>query len=233
MSAFGSDVAGGTMRRRTLLDGFTWFRQSAFRWSDGARTIYIDPWGTSKEEPAADVVFITHAHSDHLQPVEIERLRTDRSKLVAPRDVARELSGDVTAVAPGESHEVAGVRFSTVPAYNVVEHRLDAHPKTNGWVGYVMELAGRTYYHAGDTDHLPELEEVDANVTLVPIGGDPFTMDPDEAGALVRAIQPSLAVPMHFGFVVGAPSDGERFRRAADPVPVEVLTPTNPFEREG
>jgi L-ascorbate metabolism protein UlaG (beta-lactamase superfamily) len=215
-----------------VLEGFTWFRQSAFRWSDGERTVYIDPWGTSEDEPSADVVFITHAHDDHLQPGEIDRLRSDRTKIVAPHDVAAELSGDVTPVAPGESLEVAGVRFTTVPAYNVVERRLDAHPKANRWVGYVLDLGGRRYYHAGDTDRLPELEELDADIAFVPIGGDPFTMDPDEAGALVRSIQPSLAVPMHYGYVVGAPGDGERFRRAAHPVEVEVLVPTNPFERE-
>lgn len=215
-----------------MLEGFTWFRQSAFRWSDGERTVYIDPWGTSDDEPPADVVFITHAHNDHLQPREIDRLRSDRTKVVAPHDVANELSGDVTPVAPGASYEVAGVRFATVPAYNVVEHRLRAHPKANGWVGYVIGLGGLRYYHAGDTDRLPELEELDANVAFVPVGGGPFTMDPDEAGALVRAIQPSLAVPMHYGYIVGTSGDGERFRRAAAPVKVEELTPTNPFELE-
>jgi L-ascorbate metabolism protein UlaG (beta-lactamase superfamily) len=215
-----------------VLEGFTWFRQSAFRWSDGERTVYIDPWGTSGDDTHADVVFITHAHDDHLQPSEIDRLSSDRTKIVAPHDVARELSGDVTPVGPGESGEVAGVRFTTVPAYNVVEHRLDAHPKAKGWVGYVMDFGGRRYYHAGDTDHLSELEDIDANVAFVPIGGGPFTMNPEEAGALVRTLQPALAVPMHFGYVVGSPGDGERFRQSADPVTVEILTPTNPFERE-
>jgi L-ascorbate metabolism protein UlaG (beta-lactamase superfamily) len=215
-----------------VLEGVTWFRQSALRWSVGERTVYIDPWGTSDDEPPADVVFITHAHDDHLQPDEIDRLRSDGTKIVAPHDVAKELSGDVTPVAPGDSGDVAGVRFSAVPAYNVVEHRLEAHPRAKRWVGYVIDIDGRRYYHAGDTDHLPELEELDADVAFVPIGGDPFTMDPDEAGALVRAIQPSLAVPMHYGYIVGAPGDAERFKRAADPVKVEVLAPTNPFERK-
>jgi L-ascorbate metabolism protein UlaG (beta-lactamase superfamily) len=136
----------------------------------------------------------------------------------------------VTAVAPGESHEVAGLSIETVPAYNIVEERLDKHPKAKNWVGYVLELSGSTYYHAGDTDHLPELETVRTDVAFVPIGGT-FTMDPREAGGLVRAMSPQLAVPMHFGFVVGSPSDADTFRKEAAPVPVEVLTPVNPFER--
>ncbi len=214
-----------------MLDGVTWYRQSALRWTDGELTVYIDPWGTGEDAPPADVVFITHAHDDHFQPIEIERLQSSGTKLVAPRDVAAELSGDVTAVAPGETHEVGGVRFTTVPAYNIVEHRLEAHPRENGWVGYVLELGGNAYYHAGDTDHLPELDGVRAEVAFLPIGGDPYTMDAEEAASLATAIAPQVAVPMHYGFVVGTQSDGERFKAAAAPQRVELLTPVNPFER--
>ena len=133
------------------------------------------------------------------------------------------------AVAPGESHEVAGVRFETVPAYNVAEERLDMHPKANAWVGYVIELDGRRYYHAGDTDALTELESLTTDVAMVPIGGT-YTMDAREAGGFVKAMQPKLAVPMHYGFVVGSPADADRFEKEAAPIRVEVLKPTNPFE---
>lgn len=213
-----------------MLERLTWFRQSAFRWLDDERTIYLDPWGTPADALPADLILITHAHFDHFQPDEIARLSTPSTKLVAPRDVAAELTGDVTAVSPGETHEVAGVRFTTVPAYNTREEALDFHPKANGWVGYVLELGGALYYHAGDTDDLPELEDIRTDVAFVPIGGH-YTMGPTEAARLVRAIRPRLAVPMHFGFVVGSAHDGERFREAASPVPVQVMTPTNPFER--
>jgi L-ascorbate metabolism protein UlaG (beta-lactamase superfamily) len=214
-----------------MLEPITWFRQSALRWREADRTIYIDPWGTPEDAPPGDLILITHAHSDHFQPQEIHRLSKETTKLVAPHDVARELSGDVTPVGPGESHEVGGLRFTTVPAYNIVEHRLDAHPKANDWVGYIMELGGATYYHAGDTDHAPELDSVDADVAFLPIGGDPFTMAADEAAALAKVIGPQIAVPMHYGFRVGTRGDGERFRQLAAPIRVELLTPENPFER--
>jgi L-ascorbate metabolism protein UlaG (beta-lactamase superfamily) len=200
------------------------------RYAGDGLTIYIDPWGTSPDDPKADLILITHAHFDHLQPSEIERLSSPRTKLVAPRDVARDLSGDVTAVAPGESHEVAGVRFETVPAYNVVEERLDMHPKRNAWVGYVLELDGRRYYHAGDTDALPELEALSADVAMVPIGGT-YTMDYREAAGFVKAMDPGVAVPMHYGFVVCSPSHGDLFKKEARPVPVQLLDPVNPFEQ--
>jgi L-ascorbate metabolism protein UlaG (beta-lactamase superfamily) len=211
-----------------VLDRVTWFKQSAMRWAGDGRTVYIDPWGVRPDDLPADLILITHAHHDHLRPEDIEKIRTGATKIVAPLDVAAGLTGDVTAVAPGESHEVAGVRFTTVPAYNIVEERLHRHPKANGWVGYLLELGGRRYYHAGDTDHLPELEQLTTDVAFLPVGGR-ATMDADEAAGLAKAMAPSVAVPMHFGFVVGDPGDGERFRAAAAPVPVEVLTPVRPF----
>lgn len=211
-----------------MLEGFTWFKQSAYRWEGDGRVVYIDPW--EAEGPAADLILITHAHADHYQPDEIERLRKDGTKLVAPHDVARELAGDVTAVAPGDATEVAGVRIQAVPAYNIAEERLDKHPRRNNWVGYLLTLGGRTYYHAGDTDHVPELDSVRADVTFLPIGGT-FTMEADEAGGLARAIGPQLAVPMHYGFVVGTQQDVERFTEAAKPVSVRTLEPVRSFER--
>jgi L-ascorbate metabolism protein UlaG (beta-lactamase superfamily) len=112
-----------------------------------------------------------------------------------------------------------------------VEGREQSHPQENGWVGYVIDLGDHSYYHAGDTDHLPELEEVRAHVTFLPIGGGAFTMDGTEAAGLAKAISPEIAVPMHFGFVDGCQGEGEteKFRREADPVRVEVLTPQVPF----
>jgi len=214
-----------------VLEAITWYRQSALRFTDGERTIYIDPWGTDASAPSADLILITHAHDDHLRPDEIARLSEAGAKLVAPHDVAAELSGDVTPVAPGETHEVAGVRFTTVPAYNTAEERLQMHPKANGWVGYVLELPDGTYYHAGDTDHVSELDQVHADVAFLPIGGT-YTMDAEEAAGLARSIAPRVAVPMHYGFVVGSPRDAERFRELAAPVPVQTLTPENPFELE-
>jgi L-ascorbate metabolism protein UlaG (beta-lactamase superfamily) len=212
-----------------VLDGLTWFRQAAFRWQGEGPVVYVDPWGVTDDVPA-DLILITHAHFDHFQPHEIERLRKPSTKLVAPKDVAAELSGDVTAVAPGESHEVGGLKVETVPAYNVVEERLDMHPKRNGWVGYVFEFGGRRYYHGGDTDALPELETIATDVAMVPIGGT-YTMDAQEAADFVKAMGPGLAVPMHYGYVVCSPSRADVFRRLAAPVPVEVLSPTNPFEQ--
>jgi L-ascorbate metabolism protein UlaG (beta-lactamase superfamily) len=213
-----------------VLDNITWFRQSAMRLRTDGLVVYIDPWGTSEDEEPADVILLTHAHDDHFRPEEIDRLTKDSTKIAAPSDVANELSGAVTAVSPGETHDIGGVRVRTVPAYNTVEHRLERHPRAKGWVGYVVSLGGSTYYHSGDTDALPELEEIVTDVAMVCIGGDPFTMGPLEAGGLVRTMAPEVAVPMHYGFRVGTARDAQEFRREADPIQVVELRPTNAFE---
>ena len=211
------------------LSGCTWFKQSGFLLRSNGAAVYIDPWGVKDGSPPADVLMITHAHFDHYSPEDIERVVGAHTSIFAPTDVAAELTGNVTPVAPGDSFEAAGIRAQAVPAYNIVEERLSFHPRSRGWVGYVFEIGDATYYHAGDTDHLPELEAIRSDVSFVPIGGT-YTMDPEQAGGFVRLQAPKLAVPMHFGHVegVGVKGDAERFREAAAPIPVEVLVAEAP-----
>jgi L-ascorbate metabolism protein UlaG (beta-lactamase superfamily) len=126
-----------------MLEQLTWFKQAAFRWLDDERTIYIDPWGTPDDAPQADLIVITHAHHDHFCIEDIEKLSTPSTKLIAPHDVAAELSGDVTPVAPGESHEVGGLRFTTVPAYNTREEALHDERRRGGGTGARDAAAAR------------------------------------------------------------------------------------------
>ena len=173
-------------------------------------------------------LWYTHAHFDHLSLEDIAKIRKDSTKILAPADVAAEMTGKVVAVTPGDSLEVDGIKVQAVPAYNEREERLDFHPKDNKWVGYILNMGGTVYYHAGDTDHLEELNSVEAEVSFVPIGGT-YTMDHAEAAGFVQAIAPKLAVPMHYAHVVGEPGDAELFRAEAAPIPVEILVPEVPF----
>ena len=212
-----------------MLEKFTWFKQSGYLWKGEGLTVYIDPWDLTTTEPA-DVIFITHAHFDHFSKDDIDKVRKAKTTVVAPRDVAQALGGDVKAVKPGDALQVSGIKVQAVPAYNVKPERLQNHPKANAWVGYILGLGPLRYYHAGDTDHAPELNAVKTDVAFLPIGGT-YTMDAGEAAALARAIQPKVAVPMHYGFVVGSPADAERFAKEASPVVVQTLKPAHPFER--
>ena len=214
-----------------MLENFTWYKQSALRWKADRLVVYIDPWGLQGDLPPADLVLITHAHGDHYSNDDIKRVTGTKTVFVAPADVAKELSGNVKAVKPGERVDAAGVKLETVPAYNIDPQRLQAHPKTNNWVGYVVQLGGRSYYHAGDTDHLPELNRIRTDVAFLPIGDGGYVMTVDEAAGMAKALKPKFAVPMHYGFYpgVGVAADGERFKKAAAPIEVKVFEPVHPF----
>ncbi len=214
-----------------MLENFTWYQQSGFRWKGDLLVLYIDPWNIKGDLPPADLVLITHAHGDHYSGDDLKKIKGPKTVFVAPADVAKELSGNVRSVAPGERLDAAGVKLEAVPAYNADPARLQAHPKANRWVGYIIQLAGHTYYHAGDTDHLPELEKIKTDVAFVPIGNGGYVMTVEEAAALVRAMNPKVAVPMHYGFYpgVGVEADGPRFKKAAAGVEVHIFTPVNAF----
>ncbi len=212
----------------------TWYKQSAYKWKGEGTTIYIDPWGLRRgQEEPADVIFITHAHGDHFEPEDIEKIRKSTTQFVAPRDVAEKLSGKVKAISPGDAFDVAGIKVQAVRAYNSAPHRLQFHPKSNNWVGYILSLDGHRYWFSGDTDPNPDVEQIKTDVALVCIGGDPYVMNATEAAGLVKKIKPQLAIPNHYGFVVGVASDGDTFAKEAAPIKVEILKPINAFERTG
>ncbi len=210
----------------------TWYKQSAYKWKGDGLVVYLDPWGLRKgQEEPADVIFITHAHSDHFEPEDIDKIRKSTTQFVAPRDVADKLKGNVKAIKPGDAFDVAGIKVEAVPAYSTVEHRLQTHPKSNNWVGYILTLDGHRYWFSGDGDPNPDIEKIKTDVALICVGGDPYVMNVSEAAGVVKKIKPQVAIPNHYGFVVGVASDGETFAQEVAPIKVELLKPVNAFER--
>ncbi len=215
-----------------MLDAFTWYKQAALKWQGKDLTVHVDPWGVPDGEAKADLLLITHAHMDHFSQEDIDRVSTDKTIVLAPHDVATECSvtGDIRGIKPGETIEAAGLSISAVPAYNLRPERLEMHPRDNNWVGFLVELAGNRYYFAGDTDHIPEMSDIRTDVAFVPAGGT-YTMDVQEAVGAVKDINPKIAVPYHFGFIVGSRSVGADFVEAIAPIEGRVLDPVNPFEQ--
>jgi len=215
-----------------MLDAFTWYKQAALKWKGGGLTVHIDPWGVPESDDKADLLLITHAHFDHYSQEDIDRVSKEGTIIVAPHDVASQCltSGDVRAIKPGETLEAAGLQVHAVPAYNARPERLEMHPRDNNWVGYVLDLGGTMTYLAGDTDHIPEMAEIKTDLAFVPVGGT-YTMDAVEAAGAVKDINPKLAVPYHFGFVVGSRSTGDEFVKAIAPIEGTVMTPVHPFEQ--
>ena len=113
----------------------------------------------------------------------------------------------VITVESNKEYMVQGIKFETIPAYNTNK---TFHPKENDWVGYIITLDGIRYYIAGDTDITEENRKVKCDVAFVPVGGT-YTMNYSEAAELVNIIKPKIAVPIHYGSIVGTKQDATNF----------------------
>jgi L-ascorbate metabolism protein UlaG (beta-lactamase superfamily) len=211
--------------RAVLIDEVAWLGHSGFRIQAGARAIYIDPYRVPAGARKADLILITHNHYDHFSPQDVERLRKEATEVFAPAPVAERLSGRVRSIAPGEEIEpehVRGVSVRAIAAYNTSKRNQDGqvfHPREAGGVGYDVNVRGERLYHAGDTDVIPEMDEVaGVDVALLPVSGT-YVMTAGEAAEAARRIQPRVAVPMHWGEHLGTRDDALAFERQA---PVEV-----------
>ena len=176
------------------------------------KVIYIDPFKIDNEYHDADIIFITHSHFDHYSEEDIDKIIKEETKLIVTEDLEKKAlekvkKENVICVEPEKNYFVNGINFETIPAYNTNKQ---FHPKSNNWVGYVIELNGVKYYFAGDTDITEENKKVKCDVAFVPVGGT-YTMTAKEAAELVNIIKPKIAVPIHYGSVVGTTKDAEDF----------------------
>ncbi len=203
-------------------------KQNSIRITDRIGVIYIDPFQTPYATNDASFVFITHDHYDHFSPEDIEKVVGPDTTLIIPEKMQNktesvaDLFSKIITVKPGNYREISGLEIETVPAYNILK---PFHPKSAEWVGYILHLGGKRIYIAGDTDATKEAKAVKCDIALVPIGGT-YTMDNKKAAELINEIHPEVAIPVHYGDLVGSPSDGTEFaERVKSPIRVEFKIP--------
>ena len=193
-----------------MLENLHWLGHASFYVRSAQGTVvYFDPYKLKAGLPQADLILVTHDHFDHCSPEDINRVAKPGTVVVAPAAAAAKIAGSVRILSAGMSLRVADVSVTAVPAYNTDKK---FHPRAAGYIGYVATVDGVAIYHAGDTDHIPEMGSVKADVALLPVGGT-YTMDAAQAAAAADAIRPQVAVPMHYGEVVGSDQDAREFQR--------------------
>ena len=200
-------------RSENMIENIDAFGQNSIRVKAGDKSVYIDPFKMQITPNDADFILLTHDHYDHFSPEDIDKVIGKNTILVIPEKMegkVKEIADKfvkIVTVKPGASYEVDGLEFETVPAYNILK---PFHPKSAGWVGYILKAGGKRIYIAGDTDALKEAKAVKCDIALVPIGGT-YTMDAKAAAGLVDELEPEIAIPVHYGTGVGSPSDGQIF----------------------
>ena len=179
------------------------------------KVIYVDPFTIQNNDQDADIIWITHSHYDHYSEADIDKIVKQDTVIIIPEDLLSQVlkkgwkSDKIITVKPNECYHVEEIYFETVPAYNVNKA---FHPKQNNWVGYILHIEGITYYIAGDTDITEENKKVKCDVAFIPVGGT-YTMNAKEAAQLANEIKPKVAVPIHYGSIVGTKQDAIDFQK--------------------
>jgi L-ascorbate metabolism protein UlaG (beta-lactamase superfamily) len=185
----------------------TWCGHDTFL-IEGEKGIYTDPFVLPSTPKKADLILITHDHYDHCVPEKVKQIQKSDTVIVTTPDCARKLTGNIKSIRPGQSVTIGDIAIKAIPAYNVGKQ---FHPKSSGWVGFVFKVSGTTFYIAGDTDFIPEMNGLKPDIALLPIGGK-FTMGIDQAVEATLSIEPKIVIPMHYDTFGGIEADPNEFK---------------------
>ncbi|MCM8818438.1 MAG: MBL fold metallo-hydrolase [Candidatus Omnitrophica bacterium] len=202
-----------------MIDFIKWLGHASILISIGGKNTYIDPWKLTKDQPKGDLVLVTHNHYDHFSPDDINRIARKDTVIIGPYDIMKLKTGEKINITPGKELDLGWIKIKGVPAYNI---KKNFHPKINDYLGYLIEIENKKIYVAGDTDFIPEMKEIKADIVIVPIGGT-YTMNAEEAANAVNIMKPQIAIPYHYGDIIGSEKDAKIFSSFVLNTKVEIL----------
>jgi len=200
-----------------------WLGHSGFLIKN-SKIIYIDPFQIKDDLPKADYIFLTHSHYDHCSREDIDKILQEKTIIIAPADCQSKVFRSENKVhfeivEENQELDLNGIKVSVLPSYNMNK---PFHFPGSGGVGYLIKINDVLIYHAGDTDFIPEMQRLTGYkqpgknfIALLPISSK-FTMSYEEAALAVKLIQPTLAIPMHYGSIAGTIEDANEFVRLCE-----------------
>ncbi|HEX6379494.1 MAG TPA: MBL fold metallo-hydrolase [Nitrososphaeraceae archaeon] len=209
--------------------GIIWTGHAGFKISYESKKIYIDPYKLSKEHENvsdADIVLVTHNHFDHLSIEDLKNIVNETTVIVSAQECLSQLKSlsvkESIGIDPRNSVKVSDLKIEAVHAYNVDK---EFHPKNDKKIGFIVEFGNDRLYHIGDSDIIPEMKDTNSNIALVPVSGT-YVMTAEEASkAINELINPKIAIPMHYGTIVGNKEDAIRFSELVTVCKTEILEP--------
>jgi len=196
-----------------MLENLHWLGHAAFRW-EGSKIIYFDPWKLPLNAKKGDFILISHEHFDHYSISDLKIISSKDAIIITTINLGKQLQGEsvlckeIKTLMPGNSIEISGIKITAVFSYNTNKQ---FHPKNSHKLGFIVDDVGRKIYHAGDTDLIPQMKDYHCDLALLPVSGT-YVMTADEAAQAALMIKPKIAVPMHYGEIIGSQKDAERFK---------------------
>ena len=189
--------------------------------------IHVDPYGEMADYtqmPKADLILITHAHRDHLDPEAIQTISKDNTQLIVNQSSYNTLEKG-TVMENGDKNQVLGYSIKAVPAYNMKHKRQNGepyHPKGRD-NGYVITFGDKNVYIGGDTENIPEMKKLgNIDITYLPMNL-PYTMSPEMTKEAALMGHPKVLYPYHYKM---GKTDTEKFKQIMADVPdIEVRFP--------
>jgi L-ascorbate metabolism protein UlaG (beta-lactamase superfamily) len=183
--------------------GITFLGHGTLMFTFNETVIHVDPYSRVADYsnlPKADLILVTHHHSDHFNAELIAMLRKENTEVVLTKECASRLEAG-TALANGESTTVQGIPIEAHPAYNLVHKRDNGspfHPKGEG-NSYVVTFGDVRVYIGGDTENIPEMKDLqNIDIAFLPMNL-PYTMTPEMAADAARMFRPGILYPYHTG----------------------------------
>jgi L-ascorbate metabolism protein UlaG (beta-lactamase superfamily) len=220
---------GGKAGMKLLNLDITRIAHDTFRIA-GSKVIVIDPFKVSKRDEA-DIVLLSHEHFDHLSIEDLQKVCVPGTTIVASRSCEEGLTNlkmhvkEKRFLDPNAKMHVGKIEIETVPAYNTNKFREPGkpfHPKESKGLGFIVHVDGTTIYHTGDSDLIPEMKNIKCDIALLPVSGT-YVMTAEEAAQAAAAINPKIAVPMHYGAIVGSDADAQKFKALVKNCQVEII----------